>query len=78
MVAEWRIIKKAEDLPDACAHLWSQVFTSVAGYALRKTAKDNQQDFLPEVVEAVFKDFYADDLLKSFSTEEHAINIRRK
>ena len=32
----------------------------------------------PEVVEAVFKDFYADDLLKWFSTEEHAINIRRK
>ena len=32
----------------------------------------------PEVVEAVFRDFYPDDLLKSFSTEEHAINIRRK
>ena len=50
----------------------------MAGYALSKTAKDNQEDFPPEVVEAVFKDFYADDLLKSFSTEEHAINIRRK
>ena len=51
---------------------------SVAGYALRKTAKDNQRDFPPEVVDAVFKDFYVDDLLKSFSSEEHAIDISRQ
>ena len=28
---------------------------SVAGYALRRTAKDNKRDFSPEVVDAVFK-----------------------
>ena len=38
---------------------------SVAGYALRKTAKDNEKDFSQEAVDAVLKDFYVDDLLKS-------------
>ena len=45
---------------------------SVAGYALRKTAKDNEQDFSAEVVDAVFRDFYVDDLLKSFANAERA------
>jgi len=30
---------------------------------LGKTAKDNEQDFSAEVVDAVFKDFYVHDLL---------------
>ena len=48
---------------------------SVAGDALRKTAKDNEQDFSAEVVDAVFRDFYVDDLLKSFADAESAINL---
>ncbi|XP_068712838.1 uncharacterized protein [Montipora foliosa] len=48
---------------------------SVAGYALRKTAKDNEQDFLAEVVNPVFRDFYVDDLLKSFADAERAIDL---
>ena len=51
---------------------------SVAGYALRKTSKDNGQDFSAVVVEAVFKDFYVDDLLKSFADEERAVNLSRQ
>lgn len=43
-----------------------------------KTAKDNKRDFPPEVVDAVFKDFCVDDLLKSFSSEEHAIDISKQ
>ena len=50
----------------------------VAGYALRKTAKDNEQDFSAEVVNAVFRDFYVDDLLKSFADAERAINLSRQ
>lgn len=50
---------------------------SEAGYALRKTAKDNQQDFVLEVVDAVFKDFCVEDLLKSFVSEEHATDVSR-
>ena len=38
---------------------------SVAGYALRTSAKDNERDFPPDVVDAVFKDFYEDDLYSS-------------
>ena len=49
---------------------------SVAGYALRKTAKDNEQDFSAEVVDAVFRDFYVDDLLKSFADAERAVDLR--
>ena len=45
---------------------------SVAGYALRKAAKDNEQDFSAEVVDAVFRYFYVDDLLKSFADAERA------
>ena len=48
---------------------------SVAGYALRKTAKDNEQDFSAEVVDAVFRDFYVDDLLKSFADAERAVDL---
>ena len=40
---------------------------SFAGYALRKTADDNKRDFSREAVDAVFRDVYVDDLLKSFA-----------
>ena len=50
---------------------------SEAGYALRKTAKDNQKDFVLEVVDAVSKDFCVEDLLKSFVSEEHATDVSR-
>ena len=39
---------------------------SVAGYAMKRTAEDNKRDFSWEVVDAVWRDFYVDDLLKSF------------
>ena len=51
---------------------------SVAGYALRKTAKDNEQDFSSEVIDAVFKDFYVDDLLKSYGDSGHAVDVSRQ
>ena len=51
---------------------------SVTGYALRKTAKDNDQDFSPEVADAVFKDFYVDDLLKSFADSRRAVILSRQ
>ena len=50
---------------------------SVASYALRKTAQDNKQDFSQEVVDAVFRDFYVDDLLKSFPDAERAIEVSK-
>ena len=46
---------------------WAKALPSVAGYALRKTADNNKQDLSREAFDAVFKDFYVDDLLKSFA-----------
>ena len=51
---------------------------SVAGYALRKTAKDNEKDFSQEAVDAVLKDFYVDDLLKSFADSERAVQVSKQ
>ena len=51
---------------------------SIASYALRKTAKDNEQNFSKEAVDAVFRDFYVDDLLKSFAGQEHAIELSKE
>ncbi len=45
---------------------------SVAGYALRRTGKDNLHDYSPTTVDSVLRDFYVDDLLKSFSDLEEA------
>ena len=51
---------------------------SIAGYALRKTAKDHERYFSSEAVDAVLRDFYVDDLLKSFSNAEQAIAIAKE
>ena len=51
---------------------------SVAGYVLRKTAKDNEKDFSQEAVDAVLKDFYVDDLLKSFADSERAVQVSKQ
>ena len=39
---------------------------SVAGYALRRTAKDSANDYSSAAVDAVLRDFYVDDLLVFF------------
>lgn len=43
-----------------------------ANYALKRTARDNQQHFDPLTVETVLKSFYVDDLLKSVDSLEVA------
>lgn len=48
---------------------------SCASYALRKTADDNQLEFLDAVVQSVKQNFYVDDCLKSLATEEEAIQM---
>lgn len=61
-----------------CFYIFLEPSLPVAGCALRKTAKDNEQDFSAEVVNAVFRDFYVDDLPKSFAGAERAINRSRQ
>ena len=48
---------------------------SIANYALKKTARDNSCDFNKMTVNAVEKDFYVDDLLKSVPDDNDAIQL---
>ena len=48
---------------------------SVAGYAPRKVVQDNKEDFSREVVDDVYRDFYVDDLLKSFPDSYCSVNV---
>ena len=51
---------------------------SICGYALRQMAADNSEGFSSETVEAVMRDFYVDDLLKSFETTSQAVEITKE
>ena len=60
-------------------HLFGGVWSaSAANYALKLTALDNAIHFDPEVVEAVLKSFYVDDLLHSVDTEEQGICVSQQ
>ena len=57
-------------------HLFGGTWSpSVCSYALQQTAKDRREDFHPDVVNTVLKDFYVDDCLASFESEESAIRL---
>ena len=51
---------------------------SIANYALKKTAHDNSCDFSKETENAVEKDFYVDDRLKSVTDDDDAIQLTSK
>lgn len=48
---------------------------SCASYALRRTARDNTDEFETEVISTVEKNFYVDDLMKSVPIEESATKL---
>ena len=47
----------------------------IASFALKKTALDNKEDFQTCTVEAVLRDFYMDDLIKSCKLESEATTL---
>lgn len=51
---------------------------SCANFALKKTAKDSEADFEPQVVETVERNFYVDDCLKSVSEEYEAVKLAKQ
>ncbi|XP_038066468.1 uncharacterized protein LOC119736528 [Patiria miniata] len=54
-------------------HLFGGVWSpSCAAFALRRTADDNEDMFSSDAVQAVKENFYVDDLLKSFKSEDDA------
>ncbi|XP_030843562.1 uncharacterized protein LOC115924830 [Strongylocentrotus purpuratus] len=48
---------------------------SCSNYALKRTAKDNEGCAKEEVLDAIQKDFYVDDFLKSVSTPREGIDL---
>ena len=48
---------------------------SCASYCLKKRAYDNQNDYPEEVTQAILRNFYVDEILKSFKTKEDASSI---
>ncbi len=57
-------------------HLFGAVSSpSCANYALKKTATDNENKSKKEVIEAIQRDFYVDDFLKSVSTEYEGASL---
>ena len=48
---------------------------SCSNYALRRTARDNEVKYDPEVAETLRSNFYVDDLLKSVKDEEIAVTL---
>ena len=48
---------------------------SCANFALRKTAEDNRGDFPKDIINAVKRNFYVDDCLKSVKSSECAIEF---
>ena len=51
---------------------------SCANFALKKKAKDNEEDFSPNVIETVERNFYVDDCLKSVREEDEAVDHARQ
>ena len=51
---------------------------SCANFAFKKTAKDNEAEFSPEVIETVERNFYVDDCLISVREEDEAVILARK
>ena len=47
---------------------------SCSNFALRRTAKDNEQQYGKEITQILERSFYVDDLLKSFPTVNKAVN----
>jgi len=52
--------------------------SSVCGYTLRRTALDNSKTLSSETIGAILRDFYVDDLLKSFKTSGDAVQITKE
>ena len=51
---------------------------SVCSCTLRRTALDNSETFSLETIDTVLRDFYVDDLLKSFKTSVDVVQITKE
>ena len=59
-------------------HLFGAVSSpACANYALQRTADDNEDNYGTEVANTLRRNFYVDDVLKSASTEDKAIDLAK-
>ena len=66
--------RPAPDDYQMCVHIFgAKCSPTCAEYALRRCALDQADQTTPEVVEAILRSFYVDDLLHSCRTEDDAI-----
>ena len=69
-------IKQEPVIFEMRAHLFGATSSpSVCEFALRKTAEDNFKAHSSSALDSVQRDFYVDDMLKSFPNEKEAIEI---
>ena len=58
------------------AHLFGGICSpSCSNYALKKTAADNSHQYGSDVTNILRRNFYVDDMLKSFATTDTAIEM---
>ena len=62
-------------ISDADPPVWGNIFTELCGVCLRKVAEESKEDFSPETIETIRKNFYVDDCLKSVSNTQTAIQL---
>ena len=61
------------------AHLLGEAMSSSdSNFALRKIASDNRSEYASDPTTTVERNFYVDDMLKSFQTVTEAKNVTRK
>ena len=48
---------------------------SVANYCIKRTAEQNKENSSAEAIDSILRSLYMDDLLKSVSTTEQAIQL---
>ena len=57
------------------AHMFGRTSSpSGSNFALRRTAKDNEQQYGKKITQILERSFYVDNLLKSFPTVDKAVN----
>ena len=76
------LMKRSSVYKEAEYHMNVHVFggissPSCSNYALRRTARDNNVKYDPEVAETLRSNFYVDDLLKSVKDEEIAVTLMK-
>ena len=72
-------IKESPRIYRMCVYLFGTLSSpSCANFALKQTAKDNENDFSPVTIDTVNHCFYVDDCLTSAPTAEEATNLLKE